>query len=110
MWLRGIARNLARTERSRNARRWGILQRNAPAESARVDAEAQVEVRSAFRQLATLMDRLPEVDREAFALLSVEQLSLEEAAAITGCATSTLSDRNRRAGRRLKAWFEGGEK
>lgn len=106
VWLRGIAVNLARTEQTRSTRRAGILKAGTPLVTAGPDAEAQVEVRSAFRQLLALMERLPETDREAFALLSVQQLSLEEAAALSGCAVSTLSDRNRRAQRLLKTWFE----
>lgn len=106
VWLRGIALNLARSQRARATRRAGILKGNTPLVTEGPDAETHVEVRSAFRQLLSLMDRLPETDREAFALLSVQQLSLEEAAALSGCAVSTLSDRNRRAQRSLKTWFE----
>ena len=105
-WLRGIALNLARSERARDSRRAGILKGATPLVTEGPDAEADAEVRSAFRQLLSLMDRLPEADREAFALLSVQQLSLEEAAALSDCAVSTLSDRNRRAQRLLKTWFE----
>ncbi len=105
-WLRGIALNLARTQRARTERRAGILKGNPPLVTEGPDADTHVEVLSAFRQLLSLMDRLPETDREAFALLSVQQLSLEEAATLSGCAVSTLSDRNRRAARLLKTWFE----
>lgn len=105
-WLRGIALNLARADRTRRTRRAGILEGKTPLVVEAPDPEAHVEVRSAFRQLLSLMDRLPDGEREAFALLSVQQLSLEEAAALSGCAVSTLSDRNRRAQKTLKAWFE----
>ncbi len=104
VWLRGIALNLARTERARTRRRSGLLRRAvAPSAS---DPTPQAESRSALRQLLVLMERLPEPEREAFALRSVQQLPLEEAAALSGCSVSTLSDRDRRAHTKLHRWIE----
>lgn len=106
IWLRGIALNLTRTERSRARRRRGLLERNAPdAPPAAADPEAQTQSRRALQSLLALMERLPEAEREAFAVRSVEKIPLEEAAKIVGCPVSTLSDRDRRAQTKLRAWI-----
>ncbi|MEM6991955.1 MAG: sigma-70 family RNA polymerase sigma factor [Myxococcota bacterium] len=105
VWLRGIALNLARTERSRARRRRGLLRDHAPALPTATDPEAQTDSRRALQSLLVLMERLPSAEREAFALRSVEKVPLQEAAEIVGCPVSTLSDRDRRAQAKLRAWI-----
>ncbi len=101
VWLRGIAFNLARTERRRRARRAGLLRRHAlPAPVAPAPDE-----RGALQAVEKLLVRLPEPEREAFCLRSVQRLSLEEVSTLLGMAVSTVSDRDRRAKAKLRAWM-----
>lgn len=102
VWLRGIAFNLARTQRRRASRRAVLLQRNAltPAPSPAPDE------RTALQTLDILAAKLPDAEREAFYLRSVQRLSLDEVAALVGVAVSTVSDRDRRAKAKLRAWLE----
>ncbi|MCR9161488.1 MAG: sigma factor-like helix-turn-helix DNA-binding protein [Nannocystaceae bacterium] len=55
--------------------------------------------------MSTLVARLPNDEREAFTLRSVQRLSLDEVSALLGVAVSTVSDRDRRARQRLRAWM-----
>jgi|GEM_PF-1168408 len=102
LWLRGIAFNLARTQRRRAARRAGLLCRHAlPAAHAPAPDE-----RSALETLSKLIARLSDDEREAFTLRSVQRLSLEEVSALVGAAVSTVSDRDRRAKEKLRTWMK----
>lgn len=102
-WLRGIAFNLARTERRRSLRRFGLLRRHAlpPAH-----IPARPDGRGPLRVLEQLIFRLPEPEREAFCLRSLQELSLGEVSALLGTSVSTASDRDRRAKQKLRAWME----
>lgn len=103
VWLRGIAFNLARTERRRSQRRFGLLRRHGLPPS---HAPAAPDERSPLETLKRLVSRLSDPDREAFCLRSLQQLSLDEASRLLGVSVSTVSDRDRRAKRKLRAWLE----
>ncbi|MGH1342641.1 MAG: RNA polymerase sigma factor [Nannocystales bacterium] len=103
VWLRGIAFNLARTERRRSLRRFGLLRRHGLPPS---HAPAAPDERSPLETVTRLVARLSEADREAFCLRSLQQLSLDEASALLGVSGSTVSDRDRRAKQKLRAWLE----
>ena len=102
VWLRGIAFNLARTQRRRAARRAKLLRRNAPMPGPSVAPDE----RTALQTLDVLAARLPDVEREAFFLRGVQRLSLDEVATLLGVAVSTVSDRDRRARTKLRAWMK----
>ncbi len=103
VWLWGIAFNLARTERRRSMRRRGLLRRHALPP---VHTPPAPDDRSPLRRLQGLIVRLADPEREAFCLRSVQQLSLQEASALLGTSVSTVSDRDRRAKQKLRAWME----
>lgn len=104
VWLRGIAFNLARTERRRVARRAVLLRRHPP----QLAPAAAPDGRAALQALDSLLDRLPGPEREAFCLRSVQHLSLEEVSTLLGVAVSTVSDRDRRAKDKLRRWMKEG--
>ena len=62
--------------------------------------------RTALQTLDVLAARLPDVEREAFFLRGVQRLSLDEVATLLGVAVSTVSDRDRRARTKLRAWMK----
>lgn len=109
-WLRGIALNLARTHRATQTRQEGIRRRLAldPAAAPRqvdesLDRHERVEV------LYRALELLPVEEREAFVMRTIEELALKEIAAVLDVGVSTVSDRNRRAGDKLRAHFNEGE-
>lgn len=105
VWLRGIALNLARTDRDRRRRRRRLLAATAEPDDAAPDLEGQTDGRRALHSLRTLLSRLPDEERIAFVLRRLEQLSLQEVADVTGAGVSTVSDRARRATDKLRAWL-----
>jgi RNA polymerase sigma-70 factor, ECF subfamily len=106
-WLRGIALNVARSRRAKLGRRRRLLDRQPPLPlSASDQIETQADSRRALARLCTLLERLPQVEREAFVMRRVERLSLDEVAAQTRSPISTVGDRVNRAERTLRAWLE----
>lgn len=98
-WLHRIAINEARQlvrARIRRERREDVAGRQTPAES------STPERRLAARDEAMrLLHGLPDREREAFVLCQYEELTLEEAAAVVGVPSTTLSSRLQRARQKL---------
>ena len=106
VWMRGIALNLCRTQRRKAWRRTLLRRRVRAPENASRAAESECRVE--LQQLLMQLERLPNAEREAFVLCRIEQLSLADAAAITGVSKSTLGDRVQRADAKLRIRLEGG--
>jgi RNA polymerase sigma-70 factor (ECF subfamily) len=105
-WLYGIAGNLLRrtwrSTRRRDAafeRAWHAGSRESTvATSVAEDAEG----RERLRELATALEQLPEVDRDALLLHTWEQLSYEEVALAMEVPVGTVRSRIHRARTRLR--------
>lgn len=99
-WLLGVARNLIRELRRRDARQYEL----AVAEGLRVSTRADdmagdvAERTTVLRALA----RLPAADRELLTLVAWQGLSHSAAARVLHCSTATLTVRLHRARRRLE--------
>jgi RNA polymerase sigma-70 factor (ECF subfamily) len=108
-WLHAIAFNHLR-DRRKKARReqslWERLRGRPPLSPIEPDRELQA--REDLARLQAALAQLPDVQRDAFVLRVVEQLSLEEAAAILGARVATVSYRARRAEDSVRAYFEKG--
>jgi RNA polymerase sigma-70 factor (ECF subfamily) len=107
-WLHGIAINLARDERKRSSRRRGLLARffNDPGERPALAADASVQHGQLVERLQAAIAELDDPHREAYVLRIVEALPLADCAALLGASVSTISDRARRAERKVRAHFE----
>ena len=101
-WLFAIARNIAvdYTRRRWARSRWEELVAEPP------DRPAEA-VDAAVPDLQAILDRLPHDQREAFAMLKLEGLSLEAAAARAGVSLGTLKVRAHRAYLALKRLLAG---
>ncbi|MER7795259.1 RNA polymerase sigma factor [Streptomyces sp. NPDC097640] len=102
-WLLGVARNLTRELRRRDARQYALAAEEAQriiTSGAHVgDVAADVTEREAALQaLATLS----EADREVLTLVAWQGLGPRQAARVLGCSTATFSVRLHRARRRLE--------
>ncbi len=73
-----------------------------------VEPDRDLQAREDLARLQAALARLDDAQREAFVLRVVEQLSLEEAAAILGARVATVSYRARRAEEKVRAYFEKG--
>ncbi len=96
-WLFAIARNIA-TDHAR--RHWG---RASWLELTEVLPERPAESESRDPDFEGLLSRLPPAQREAFEMLKLEGLSLDEAAARAGTTVGALKVRAHRAYKMLKA-------
>lgn len=67
------------------------------------------EDRTALRELAWALDRLPRDQREAISMIVLQEKSYEAAAEVTGCAIGTLKSRVHRARLQLRAYLTGEE-
>ncbi|MEU9383644.1 sigma-70 family RNA polymerase sigma factor [Streptomyces sp. NPDC048279] len=110
-WLLGVARNLVRELRRRDAHQYLL----ATEEAQRISSGAEAHVSDIA---AVVTDRhialqalasLPEADRELLTLLAWHGLSAKEAARVLGCTTATLTVRLYRARRRLEKALETGQ-
>jgi RNA polymerase sigma-70 factor (ECF subfamily) len=101
-WLLGVARNLVRELRRRDAKQYEL----AVAEGARISASGELNdpAEDVAERLAVLeaLARLSDADRELLTLIAWQGLSQSEAAAVLGCSNATLSVRLHRARRRLE--------
>lgn len=103
-WLLGVARNLVRELRRRDAHQYLLAAEEARrissgARTGTGDVAAQVTDRhDALQALASL----PEADRELLTLIAWHGLSAKEAAQVLDCTTATLTVRLFRARRRLE--------
>ncbi|MGW3244250.1 RNA polymerase sigma factor [Streptomyces sp. NPDC001070] len=107
-WLLGVARNLVRELRRRDAHQYLL----AAEEAQRISSGAETDVGDVA---AVVTDRhialqalasLPEADRELLTLIAWHGLSAKEAARVLDCTTATLTVRLYRARRRLERALE----
>jgi RNA polymerase sigma-70 factor (ECF subfamily) len=105
-WLLGVARNLVRELRRRDARQYEL----ALAEGRRIStfADSGDLAQDVTDRLVTLsaLARLSDSDRELLTLLAWHGLSHAQAAQVLGCSTATLTVRVHRARRRLAREME----
>lgn len=107
-WLLGVARNLVRELRRRDAHQYLLAAEEARriSSGARTDAgDVSAEVTGRHEALQALAG-LPEGDRELLTLIAWHGLSAKEAAQVLGCTTATLTVRLYRARRRLEKALE----
>lgn len=109
-WLHGIAFNHLRDRRKRGARERAGKARLALVEGSQAPTlEQRVSSRQAMERLDAALAAIKPKLRDAFVLRVVEQLSLEESAAILGARVATVSYRARRAEALVRAALEEGE-
>ncbi|MEU1553904.1 sigma-70 family RNA polymerase sigma factor [Streptomyces scabiei] len=103
-WLLGVARNMVRELRRRDAHQYALaaaqaqqIGRGARGEAGDVAADV-TERDAALQALASLS----EADRELLTLIAWHGLSARQAARVLGCTTATLTVRLHRARRRLE--------
>ncbi|MET8642242.1 sigma-70 family RNA polymerase sigma factor [Streptomyces sp. NPDC004074] len=107
-WLLGVARNLVRELRRRDAHQYLLAAEEAQriSSGARTDVgDIAAEVTDRHNALHALAS-LPEADRELLTLIAWHGLSAREAAQVLGCTTATLAVRLYRARRRLEKALE----
>ncbi|MFR9794765.1 RNA polymerase sigma factor [Streptomyces sp. MS06] len=108
-WLLGVARNLVRELRRRDARQYLLAAEEAQriSSGARTDVgdDVAAEVTDRHNALQALAS-LPEADRELLTLIAWHALSTKEAAQVLGCTGPTLTVRLYRARRRLEKALE----
>lgn len=107
-WLLGVARNLVRELRRRDAHQYLLAAEEAQriSSGARSDAgDVAAEVTERHNALQALAS-LSEADRELLTLLAWHGLSAKEAAQVLDCSTATLTVRLYRARRRLEKALE----
>lgn len=103
-WLLGVARNLVRELRRRDAHQYLL----AAEEAQRISSGARTDAGDVAAEVALRHDALqalaglPEADRELLTLLAWHGLSAREAAQVLDCTTATLTVRLYRARRRLE--------
>lgn len=110
-WLLGVARNLVRAMRRRDALRYGVAAEEAQrmaglAQDRAGDVAAMVTDRhTALQALASL----PESDRELLTLIAWHGLSTKEATKVLKCTGAALAVRLYRARRRLEKAMEAAQ-
>lgn len=103
-WLLGVARNLVRELRRRDAHQYLL----AAEEAQRISSGARTDTGDVAAQVTDRHDALqalaslPEADRELLTLIAWHGLSAKEAAQVLDCTTATLTVRLFRARRRLE--------
>lgn len=103
-WLRGIAVNVVRAHRRRNARRGRLQARFALPAGERPDTpEESVATQRLAERFWDAVDDLPERDRAAFVLRVIEQHALAACSAALGISAKAVSRRAIRAERRVRA-------
>ena len=103
-WTLGIALNVCRESRRRSRPMAGLSAMDDPA-SLRFEPSAEAEQAEQREQLRDLLGQLPPRQREVVVLRYFEQLSVEEAAAVMGCAPGTVKAAHFQAIRNLrKQW------
>lgn len=104
-WLHGIALRVARRHRGRIQR--GEVDPLPPdARSKSPSLESQVDGRVQLARLDTLLDQLPDEQREVFVLAEVAQLRAPEIAQVMGVKLNTVYSRLRLARGRMKTSLE----
>lgn len=111
-WLHGIARNLARNWRNTERRRRQLLASAAPEERAPTgapppDPHARAADRGALALLFQQLEKVGPIEREAFVLHWLSELSMREIARLQGVATTTVSARIGRVMAALRTTMNG---
>jgi len=105
-WLYGVARNVVAEERRRSAREWQASRRIAghrllePDDVARLVEQLDAQARA--RHTYQAVTKLPERDRAVVELVSVDGLTIAEAAEVLGLRPVSVRVRLHRARRRLR--------
>lgn len=102
-WLFTIAKRLATNERARAHRHREQPVGGAPAEEAPAATADPALAADRRRRLSAAIAALPEALRSAFFLSQIDELTLEEVAAVEGCALGTVKSRVHRAREQLRA-------
>lgn len=105
-WMFTIARNLFLNERRSSVYRQAQLAGLRLAVAQHHNGEAVIEGRSQLDRVCAGLDRLPEEQRSALILCSIEGLSYDEIATVLGVAPGTVASRIARARATLKAGLE----
>lgn len=106
-WLRGIAVNVVRAHRRRDARRGRLRARYALPAAERPDTpEETVATQRLADSFWDAVDALPERERAAFILRVIEQHSLASCADALGISAKAVSRRAVRAEHRVRAALE----
>ncbi len=105
-WMFTIARNLFLNERRSSVYRQAQIAGLRLAVPQHHSGEAVIEGRSQLRGVCDGLQRLPEEQRSALTLCSIEGLSYDEIASILGVAPGTVASRIARARATLKAGLE----
>ena len=113
-WLHGIARNLARNWRRKEANRAQLTLQTPQAEAqARGttpnDPERQHDHRQSLARMQALLTELPDSEHEAFVLRHLNEYSLTAVARLQGVAVSTASARVKRAEHALRRAMKGSQ-
>ncbi len=104
-WMTTIMLNIHRSEHRRQARRSAEPEEAAPEPSEPARQEQRIEVRDTLAALGAL----PEEQRLAIALVSVQDMSYAEAARTLGIKLGTLMSRISRGRAAMRARLEGGK-
>lgn len=108
-WLHAIAQNLVRKywrSQARRGRAYGRLERTPMVAGAGLDPEAAHARQQRFEALRDAVATLPEALREAFALVDLQGISGDEAAARLGITPGNLRVRTLRARTRIRRELE----
>nr|CRH07274.1 RNA polymerase sigma factor [Candidatus Magnetococcus massalia] len=104
-WILGIAHNMSRNFRGRAPHyKYNIVDDSALEKSHKEgeDPQSLISESARIQALKQAMGALPDDQREALTLVSLEELSYEEAAQVAGISLSALKTRVFRARRRLR--------
>ena len=102
-WLFGICRNLAADHRRRASVRHEVVTDELPETVVLPAQEGALWAKRAYRQLLRALDALSDEPREVFVLFEIEQLGMEEIAAITGAPLRTCYSRLEAARAKVRA-------
>lgn len=105
-WLYGVARNTLSAERQRSAREFRLAERISGRRLLDADdllrLEERLDAEEFARQALTVMAVLPDSERAVLELVTVDQLTIGEAAAALGIKQGTARVRLHRARRSLR--------
>ncbi len=107
-WLFTILRNTYVNEMRREGRRGSHINFDL-AGNGNLAEEAPQMSRLAVRDIAQALQQLPDEQREVLLLISLEDMSYQEAAEVIGSPVGTVMSRLSRARNRLKQLMDAGE-
>jgi RNA polymerase sigma-70 factor (ECF subfamily) len=104
-WVYGICLRVAAQYRRRAHRRREELMSEPPEMAVLPTQSAQIEIQQTRALLQEVLEGLDSVKRDVFVLYEIEQLPMEEVAAVVGCPLRTAYSRLEAARKHiLKAW------